>query len=120
MEREIDVAVVVSNSDFRAEQVCLAAANRVVRNPFAERQRFLLPDVVIQNAVDLRWSARPPNLEVWRLLSVEANRREQGCEDYQNCFLHSYCLITFEPQLLFNSRDAPANSEVQEFAGASQ
>src|SRR5262245_55336138 len=97
MEREIDVVVVVSNSDFRAEQVCLAAANRAVRNPFAERQRFLLPDIVVQNPVDFRWSARPPNLEVWRLLSVEANGCEQGREDYQNCFLHWYCLTTFEP-----------------------
>src|SRR5947209_6220117 len=53
MEGEIDVAVVVGNPDFRP-QIGLRAAKWIVGNPLAERQRLLLPDLVVQNAIDLR------------------------------------------------------------------
>src|SRR5437016_3900843 len=77
MEGKIDVAVVVGNPDF-SPQIGLRAAKWTVRNPFTERQRRSLPDLVVQNAIDLRRLRSAWHPEFRTGLRTKRNGRKQS------------------------------------------
>src|SRR5207249_1287980 len=102
----------------------LGAAKRIVGNPFAERQRFIFPDLVVQNPIDLGRLSRATDVEIRRFLGIKTKRREELQNSKDNRFSHSTRLrpiyrITLRVQRQICSADALRAMPPDRFASRS-
>ena len=87
VECEIDISIIVNNSDI-GSQVRPSTAQRIVGDPVAERQRLALPGLIVKHAIDLGRLGDAHDAELRTVLGVDAKGSTNDGNNKSDNFSH--------------------------------